>query len=103
MQVVGEEKKKKRTSFLGDCSACVWIMILGKETVKIWITSSFHYPSVMTLFPVGLRAQVSCLTCTVPLASPVRAEGLEHRAGASCGATSLGLAFHREPSWLELV
>lgn len=37
------KKKKKGTSFLGDRKACVYIMILEKESVNIWITSSFHY------------------------------------------------------------
>lgn len=46
------QNKTKRTSFLGDCRPCVCIMILEKESVNIWVTS------VVTLFPVGLRAQV---------------------------------------------
>lgn len=40
---VQKRKKKKGTSFLGDRKACVYIMILEKESVSIWITSSFHY------------------------------------------------------------
>ena len=62
---------------------------------RVWTSGLlvlFITSSVMTLFPVGLGAQVPWLTCSLPLATR-RAEGFGRRSGASHEQQALALHF----------